>query len=156
MSSRFNKTPSIDNRTKDYKKERVANVALKRQICATYPIVSNETISVYADRLSVLRASSAISHRWCIVSGMRLFSKKTQELKKMVICMAAVGLCVAPSAAHAASFSNCTALRVKYPNGVAKSAATAQKQKNMPKVSAAIYKSNIKMDRGKDGTICEK
>ncbi len=68
----------------------------------------------------------------------------------------ALGLWIAPSAVHAASFKNCTALRAKYPNGVAKSAVTAKKQKNMPKVSASIYKSNIKMDRDKDGTICEK
>ena len=91
--------------------------------------------------------------------GMGLFSKKSKELKKFVVFTVALGLCIAPSAAQASAggvFKNCTTLRVKYPNGVAKSAADAKTQKSLPKVSAAIYKSNIKMDRDKDGTICEK
>ena len=87
---------------------------------------------------------------------MRIFGKTTKELQKIVICVVAVSLCIAPSAVHAASFKNCTALRVKHPNGVAKSAAAAKAQKNTPKVSASIYKSNVKTDRDKDGTICEK
>jgi hypothetical protein len=87
---------------------------------------------------------------------MSIFGKKTRALRKIVIGVAAVSLCIAPSAIHAASFKNCTALRVKHPNGVAKSVVTAKKQKNMPKVSASIYKSNIKMDRDRDGTVCEK
>lgn len=74
----------------------------------------------------------------------------------MVIFAVVLSLWVAPGAVHAASFKNCTALRVKYPNGVAKSATAAKAQKNTPKVGAAIYKLNIKMDRDKDGTICEK
>ena len=94
-----------------------------------------------------------------MVSDMGLFSEKPKDLKKMVIFTVALGLCIAPSAAQASAggvFKNCTALRVKYPNGVAKSAAAAKTQKSLPKVSAAIYKSNIKMDRDIDGTICEK
>jgi hypothetical protein len=87
---------------------------------------------------------------------MRILSKTTRALRKIVIGVAAVSLCIAPSAVHAASFKNCTALRVKHPNGVAKSVVTAKKQKNTPKVSASIYKSNIKMDRDRDGTVCEK
>jgi len=87
---------------------------------------------------------------------MRILGKTTKELRKIVIGVAAVSLCIAPSAVHAASFKNCTALRVKHPNGVAKSMAAAKTQKNMPKVSASIYKLNIKMDRDRDGTICEK
>jgi hypothetical protein len=87
---------------------------------------------------------------------MSVFEKKTRALQKIVIGVGAVSLCIAPSAVHAASFKNCTALRVKHPNGVAKSAAAAKTQKNTPKVSASIYKSNIKMDRDRDGTVCEK
>ena len=87
---------------------------------------------------------------------MTILGKTTKELKKILICVAAVSLCIAPSAVHAASFKNCTALRVKHPNGVAKSMVAAKTQKNMPKVSASIYKSNIKMDRDRDGTVCEK
>ena len=87
---------------------------------------------------------------------MRVLGKTTKELQKIIIGIAAVSLCIAPSAVHAASFKNCTALRVKHPNGVAKSMAAAKTQKNMPKVSSSIYKSNIKMDRDRDGTVCEK
>jgi hypothetical protein len=43
-----------------------------------------------------------------------------------------------------------------YPAGVAKSAAASKKQKMTPKVSAAIYSANVKMDRDRDGTVCEK
>ncbi len=90
---------------------------------------------------------------------MGLFSKKLKELKKLVVFTVALGLWIAPSAAQASAggvFKVCADVRVKYPNGVAKSAAAAKKQKNMPKVSASIYKANIKMDRDNDGTICEK
>jgi len=87
---------------------------------------------------------------------MEIFGKTTKELRRIVKCVAVVSLCIAPSAVHASSFKNCTALRVKHPNGVAKSVVPAKKQKNMPKVSASIYKSNIKMDRDRDGTVCEK
>lgn len=80
-------------------------------------------------------------------------------MKKLFIFTVFLGLCVAPGAAHASaggSFKNCTALNAKYPSGVAKSAAAAKKQKQKPKVSAAIYQANVKMDRDKDGTVCEK
>lgn len=87
---------------------------------------------------------------------MRLFSKNPKSLQKVFVITVALGLWATPNAANAASFKNCTALRVKHPNGVAKSAATAKTQKNKPKVSASIYKSNIKMDRDRDGTVCEK
>jgi len=65
---------------------------------------------------------------------------------------------VAPvsAASPTTKFKNCTAVNKKYPSGVAKSNAAARKQKNKPRVSAAIYRANIKMDRDKDGTICEK
>jgi hypothetical protein len=77
-------------------------------------------------------------------------------MKKLFISTLFLGLFIAPGAAHAASFKNCTALNAKYPSGVAKSAAAAKKQKQLPKVSAAIYQANVKMDRDKDGTVCEK
>ena len=44
----------------------------------------------------------------------------------------------------------------KTPDNFGRIAAAAAKQKNKPKVSASIYKSTIKMDRDKDGTVCEK
>ena len=63
---------------------------------------------------------------------------------------------LAPSVVNAASFKDCSALNKKYPNGVAKSAAAAKAHKSSPKVSASLYKSNIKLDVNKDGTACEK
>jgi hypothetical protein len=63
---------------------------------------------------------------------------------------------VVPANVQAATFKNCTALNKVYPSGVAKSAAAARKQKNPPKISAAIYKAHSKMDRDKDGAVCEK
>jgi hypothetical protein len=77
-------------------------------------------------------------------------------MKKFVVIMSVAGVLIVPGFANAATFKNCTELRRVYSNGVAKSAAAAAKQKNKPKVSASIYKSTIKMDRDKDGTVCEK
>jgi hypothetical protein len=59
------------------------------------------------------------------------------------------------SSASAATYKSCATLNKKYKNGIAKSSATAKKQKNAPKVSLALYKSNIKLDIDKDGTACE-
>ncbi|ROS31481.1 excalibur calcium-binding domain-containing protein [Cellulomonas sp. PhB150] len=84
-----------------------------------------------------------------------------------------VGLVVAPAAAaeaqvHTAkSFTNCTALNKTYAGGVAKSSKVhntktvggkkvAAKSKYKPKVSAALYAANKKMDRDKDGIACER
>jgi hypothetical protein len=61
-----------------------------------------------------------------------------------------------PASSAAATFKNCSQLNKVYPHGVAKSAAASKKQKMTPKVSAAIYSANLKMDRDKDGTVCEK
>ena len=78
-------------------------------------------------------------------------------MKKYVFSLViTLGLTIIPSTAHAAPFKNCTALRAKYPNGVAKSLAAANAQKKIPKVSAAIYKANKSMDRDGDGVACEK
>jgi len=77
-------------------------------------------------------------------------------MKKLVVIVSFVGVLVVPGFANASTFKNCTALNMKYPSGVAKSKQAAAKQKNAPKVSPAIYASNIKMDRDNDGTACEK
>ncbi len=77
-------------------------------------------------------------------------------LKTTLIVASLVGFLIPASGANAATFKNCTALRAKYPNGVAKSASAAKKQKAKPKVSASVYKSVAKMDRDKDGVACEK
>ena len=77
-------------------------------------------------------------------------------MKKFVAIVSFVGVLVVPGFANAATFKNCTALNKKYPSGVAKSSKAATKQKSSPKVSLVIYNSNIKMDRDKDGTVCEK
>ncbi len=77
-------------------------------------------------------------------------------MKKLLVIPAIAVALFIPSTASASAFKNCTALNAKYPNGVAKSAAAAAAQKKPPKVSATVYKKNIKMDRDKDGTVCEK
>ena len=77
-------------------------------------------------------------------------------MKKFLVAVSLVGVLIVPGFANAAAFKNCTALNKRYPSGVAKSAQAATKQKSAPKVSLAIYKENIKMDRDKDGTVCEK
>jgi len=58
--------------------------------------------------------------------------------------------------ASVVDYRNCTQLRKAYPNGIAKSKKAAAKQKQAPMVSPALYKAHIKLDRDKDGTICEK
>lgn len=50
-------------------------------------------------------------------------------------------------------FKNCTELRKKYPNGVAKSVKAAGT--TGAKVSASIYKANKSSDRDGDGIACE-
>jgi hypothetical protein len=77
-------------------------------------------------------------------------------MKKLVVIVSFVGVLVVPGIANAAAFKNCTALNKKYPSGIAKSSKAAAQQKSAPKVSLAIYNANVKMDRDKDGTVCEK
>ena len=55
----------------------------------------------------------------------------------------------------AASFTTCSSFNAKYPKGVAKSGSAAGKQKITPKVSASVYRAHKKLDKDKDGTICE-
>ncbi|MDM7832132.1 excalibur calcium-binding domain-containing protein [Cellulomonas edaphi] len=73
------------------------------------------------------------------------------------------------TSAHAAKtkvFKNCTAMHRSYAGGVAKSSKVhntktvsghkvAAKSKHKPKVSAALYAANKKLDRDKDGIACE-
>ena len=77
-------------------------------------------------------------------------------MKKLIAIVTFAGVLVVPGFANAATFKNCTALNKKYSSGVAKSQKAAAKQKSAPKVSLSIYNAHIKMDRDKDGTVCEK
>ncbi|MEK4029203.1 MULTISPECIES: excalibur calcium-binding domain-containing protein [Bacillaceae] len=68
---------------------------------------------------------------------------------------------VTPSTVDAAakSYKNCTELNKSYQGGVAKDAKVKNKggkTKYKPTVSAALYKSNSKLDRDKDGIACER
>jgi hypothetical protein len=79
-------------------------------------------------------------------------------MRKFLFLLVVLSLFVADSASAEMpmrSFKNCTAVKKVYPNGVAKSKAAANKQKKTPKVSAKIYNANKKLDRDKDGSICE-
>lgn len=78
------------------------------------------------------------------------------NMKKLLTAFLSAVVLALPAGAEAATFKNCSALNKIYPNGVAKSAAAANKQKKLPKVSKSIYSQHLKMDRDKDGTICEK
>jgi hypothetical protein len=77
-------------------------------------------------------------------------------MKKMVSIGLVLGVLMFSVSADAKSYKNCSDLNKKYPYGVATSQKAAAKQKNKPAISAKIYKANIKMDRDKDGTACEK
>jgi len=77
-------------------------------------------------------------------------------MKRALLIFVIFGSLGVPAGNAAATFKNCSQLNQVYANGVAKSAAAAKKQKKAPKVSAAIYSANVKMDRDKDGTVCEK
>ncbi len=50
-------------------------------------------------------------------------------------------------------FKNCTELRKKYPNGVAKNAKAAGT--TGAAISSSIYNANKSSDRDKDGVVCE-
>ena len=77
-------------------------------------------------------------------------------MKKFTCATIFVASTLIPSGVDAATYKNCKALNSVYPHGIAKNSASAKKQKNMPKVSSSIYKAHLKMDRDKDGTVCEK
>ena len=55
-----------------------------------------------------------------------------------------------------ADYKNCIQFRKDFSNGVAKSKKAAAKQKQAPMVFPALYDAYIKLDRDKDGTVCEK
>ncbi len=53
------------------------------------------------------------------------------------------------------TFKNCSRLNKVYPSGVAVSASKARIQEVRPTVSRTVYNRNKKLDRDKDGTVCE-
>jgi hypothetical protein len=58
--------------------------------------------------------------------------------------------------ASAITYKNCTQLNARYMNGIASSSAVAKRQKFKPSISASLYKKYIKLDKDRDGTVCEK
>jgi hypothetical protein len=56
------------------------------------------------------------------------------------------------------TFANCTALRKRFVNGVARDAAALKRysQRAKPALNNAVYKANIKLDTDKDGLACER
>jgi len=54
------------------------------------------------------------------------------------------------------NYGNCARLNKVYPRGVAISSSKARLQKVKPAVNRGIYLKNIKLDKDKDGTACEK
>ncbi|MBD8060186.1 excalibur calcium-binding domain-containing protein [Cellulomonas sp. JH27-2] len=85
----------------------------------------------------------------------------------LVVPAAAAQAAPVHTAAHATSYKNCTALHKKYAGGVAKSSKVHNTKTShgkkvraastyKPKVSAALYAANKKLDRDKDGIACER
>jgi hypothetical protein len=77
---------------------------------------------------------------------------------RIISCLAAFSLVSAfpiSSSVNAATYKNCALLNVKYPKGIAMSRAAAARQKITPRVSASIYRAHKKLDKDKDGTVCE-
>jgi hypothetical protein len=56
------------------------------------------------------------------------------------------------------TFANCTALRKRFVNGVARDAAALKRysQRAKPALNNAVYKANIKLDTDNDGLACER
>lgn len=74
-----------------------------------------------------------------------------------LVALVAVALATPTSVATAATsttkFKNCTALRKKYPKGVAKTRSAAKR--TGAKYNPKVYNANKKMDRDKDSVACE-
>ena len=82
-------------------------------------------------------------------------------MRVALISLASLALMIpnsAPSWGSTKEFKNCTELNQVYPGGVAIPGAINKggKTKLKPKFSDALYRSNIKSDRDKDGIACEK
>ena len=76
-------------------------------------------------------------------------------MKKVIACVLLLVVPLVPQGAEAATFKSCVSLLRKYPNGVAKSRADANKQSPKPVVLPSVYRVNVKLDRDRDGTACE-
>ena len=92
------------------------------------------------------------------------------SIRKATASLVAGGLLVAVLAVPSGSASavavdrtryrNCAALNVAYPDGVAKSARTAARNRGResygtPIVNSGIYARNERLDRDRDGIVCE-
>jgi hypothetical protein len=82
-------------------------------------------------------------------------------LKRFVVILLSLALTTSFSShsnAAAKKFKNCTELNKVYPGGVAKPGAVNKGGaiKREPFIDAALYKTNIKSDRDKDGIACER
>lgn len=90
---------------------------------------------------------------------------KGSQVKK-ILTMSVAAMFLLPATQAGASqfivgkkFSNCTALNLVYPGGVAKSKLLKNKggaTKKTPIVSAKVYAENSSKDRDGDGIACEK
>jgi len=75
-----------------------------------------------------------------------------------LMALALVAVAGSASADAAAKYRNCAAMHKRYPHGVAKSRAAANRQvfvTGRAKVSASLYKANKRLDRDHDGVACE-
>jgi hypothetical protein len=72
----------------------------------------------------------------------------------LIITAAITGSPASTASAASKKYSNCKALNKVYPNGVAKTKKAAGSTK--ARVSSSLYNANKKLDRDKDGIVCEK
>jgi Excalibur calcium-binding domain len=80
---------------------------------------------------------------------------KRNRVFVLLLVIASVSVFAFSHTVEAATFKDCAAFNGKYPNGIAKTIASASKQKTKPKVSISVYRAYRFLDRDGDGTVCE-
>jgi hypothetical protein len=81
-----------------------------------------------------------------------------KKMIRIISCSVAFSLVSAfpiSGSVNAATYRNCALFNVKYPKGIAISRSAASRQKIIPRVSASVYRAHKKLDKDKDGTVCE-
>lgn len=91
---------------------------------------------------------------YCYVEKMKIVSSVLFAL--FLVFPVASDAKATPGNLPARLFANCASLNRVYPRGVAVSVSASRIQRIRPTVNRSVYLRNIKLDRDKDGTACEK
>lgn len=81
--------------------------------------------------------------------------RKITSFLLVVLLLTTVSSASISALSFQAKFKSCSTLRRVWPYGVAVSATKAKKQPVRPKVNAAVYQQNRRLDTDNDGTVCE-